>query len=66
MPKQTTKSFRCEEWLAAAIHKTAHSADISDSEWICRTLAARLLEVGALDFDANSAPTENHIRKGRN
>ncbi|MGW3421297.1 hypothetical protein [Streptomyces phaeochromogenes] len=54
MSKQTTKSFRCEQWLAAAIHKTAHSLDITDSDWITRTLLARLLELDALDFDAKT------------
>jgi hypothetical protein len=61
MSKQTTKSFRCEEWLAQAIHNTAHAADISDSEWITRTLAARLLEIGALDFDAKPNNAQ-HLR----
>lgn len=52
MSKTVTKGFRCEEWLATAIHKQAHSLDITDSEWISRTLIARLLEVGALDFES--------------
>lgn len=58
MSKQTTKSFRCEDWLAQAIHKTAHSLDISDSEWISRTLMARLLELGALNFENKQDDTQ--------
>lgn len=60
MAKTTGKSFRCEEWLAVAIHKQAHSLDITDSEWISRTLMARLVELGA--FDSTDDSKQNDTR----
>lgn len=53
MAKTTGKTFRCPEWLAAAIHNQAHALDISDSEWIYRTVTARLFELGALTPETN-------------
>lgn len=57
MAKTATKTFRCEKWLAAAIHKRAHSLDISDGEWVCRVLAAELMRTGGIPFDDTQTST---------
>lgn len=57
--KMRPKTFKARPWMIAAIHASAHQQDISDGEWLRRTILDALVRQGYNPDDYFNAQNTN-------